>query len=158
MDGRPDKIVSGGQTGADRAALDVAMRVGIEHGGWCPQGRWAEDGVIPERYSLQELHGAGYRQRTERNVMDSDATLILNLGKLAGGSMETLGFAEKLKKPVLVVQMDDGISKDLISMVRRWLDDTSPKILNVAGPRESKRPGTYRKTQRFLESLLKVDC
>jgi len=93
-------IISGGQTGTDRAALDFAIAHGIPHGGWCPLGRRAEDGVLDPRYRLRETESKSYRQRTRRNVADSDATLILNLGELADGSLATRQLAERASKPV----------------------------------------------------------
>ena len=131
------KIVSGGQTGADRAALDCAMDRGIPHGGWCPKGRMAEDGVIDARYTLQELEG-GYKQRTRQNVIDSDGTLILNLGELEGGSLNTLLFAERFGKPCCVVQLDAVEVKTSLNQVREWIRHNHIRVLNVAGPRESK--------------------
>ena len=148
------KLVSGGQTGADRAALDVAIEHGVEHGGWCPHDRRAEDGIISNRYELQELSAGGYRQRTEQNVIDSDGTLILNLGELDGGSLETLGFAEKHARPHLVLQLDQGVGKDQTALLRTWLEEQQLVILNVAGPRESKRPGIYGLVYELLESLI----
>jgi hypothetical protein len=98
-----ERIVSGGQTGADRAALDWAITHGVPHGGWCPAGRIAEGGVIPARYQLTEVpDGGGYRQRTEANVCDSHATLIVSIApELTGGSHETMLFARRLAKPWL---------------------------------------------------------
>lgn len=145
-------IVSGGQTGADRAALDVAIELGIEHGGWCPRGRLAEDGPIDARYALQEVDG-GYRQRTKRNVQDSDGTLILNLGALEDGSLATEGFALRLGRPALVIQLDGGIRKEDIERALAWMREHNVEKLNVAGPRESKRPGIYEATRRFLRRL-----
>lgn len=146
-------IVSGGQTGADRAALDFAIAHGIPHGGWCPLGRRAEDGVLDARYRLRETESKNYRQRTRRNVTDSDATLILNLGELADGSLVTRQFAERANKPVCVVPLE---AKDLsveLARVGAWLAAHSITVLNIAGPRESKRPGVYRKAWAFLESM-----
>lgn len=100
------KIISGGQTGADRAALDWAIAAGIPHGGWAPKGRKAEDGRIPDCYQLLELPSASYRQRTRQNVLDSDGTLIVNLGELNDGTMLTRTFAEALDKPCLVIQVE----------------------------------------------------
>ena len=104
--GSVTRIVSGGQTGADRAALDWAIGHGLPHGGWCPKGRLAEDGTIDGRYALQEARTTDYLDRTRQNVIDSDATLILNLGELNGGSQATQRFVEDLQKPCLVVQLD----------------------------------------------------
>ena len=145
------KIVSGGQTGADRAALDFAIDHGIEHGGWCPQGRLAEDGVISSNYRLEELPGGGYAQRTRRNVQDSDGTLILNLGKLEGGTLATRVLSEILKKPHFLLQLDQDIGTKGVAAVSDWIIEMNIRILNVAGPRASKRPGIYQKTYALLE-------
>lgn len=146
-------IVSGGQTGADRAALDFAIENGYTHGGWAPQGRQAEDGVIPVKYQIKELVDGGYRQRTKRNVEDGDATLIVNLGELEGGSLATHAFAEKTGKACHVVQADSGVTDALVVSVIAWLRQHEVKTLNVAGPRESKRPGIYQLTVETLEAL-----
>ncbi len=151
--GRVRKIVSGGQTGADRAALDWAIAHQIEHGGWCPQGRLAEDGPISARYQLRELAGAGYRQRTRRNVEDSDGTLIVNLGYLDGGSLETRKFAQRFHKPHLVLQLDGDDSRSHTLKVLTWLRLELVQTLNIAGPRESKRPGMYAATLDLLKCL-----
>lgn len=148
-----ERIVSGGQTGADRGALDFAIKHGYIHGGWAPHGRLAEDGVIPAKYQLTEMAEGGYRQRTRRNVVDSDATLIVNLGELDGGTLATQLFAEKSGKPFLVVQADSGISEKMVDSVIAWLLQHDVKILNVAGPRESKRPGICRLTSEMLTAV-----
>lgn len=147
-------IISGGQTGADRAALDFAIAHGIPHGGWCPRGRRAEDGVLDARYQLRETGSKNYRQRTRRNVEDSDATLILNLGELADGSLYTLQCAQRADKPVRVVNLDSDDLAAEVDRVRGWLDAHAISVLNIAGPRESKRPGVYQRALTFLESLL----
>jgi len=146
-------IISGGQTGADRAALDFAIAHGIPHGGWCPKGRRAEDGSLDARYQMRETESKDYRQRTRRNVADSDATLILNLGELANGSLATRHFAERVNKPVRVVALDAGDLATEAARVHEWLADNAIAVLNVAGPRESKRPGIYRNGLAFLELL-----
>ena len=148
-----ERIVSGGQTGADRGALDFAIKHGYIHGGWAPHGRLAEDGVIPAKYQLMEIAEGGYRQRTRRNVADSDATLIVNIGELDGGTLATQVFAEKSGKPCLVVQADPGISEGMVDSVLAWLRQHDVKILNVAGPRESKRPGICRLTGELLTAV-----
>lgn len=150
-----ERIISGGQTGADRAALDFAIEYGYPHGGWAPRGREAEDGCIPLRYQLTELEG-GYRQRTRRNVEDSDGTLIVNLGELDGGTLATRIFAEKAGKPHYVAQVDDGATDEMAASVLAWLRAHHIKTLNVAGPRESKRPGIYQQTTALLEAVDKA--
>ena len=147
------KIVSGGQTGADRAGLDWAIRRDIPHGGWCPSGREAEDGAIDMRYNLSELENGGYRQRTRKNVEDSDGTLILNLGELDGGSLDTEIFAKKLGKKCLVQSLDSGWDDELRLRTTVWLRGNEIKCLNIAGPRESKRPGIYAAVTGFLDFL-----
>lgn len=130
------KIISGGQTGTDRAALDWAIEHGVQHGGWCPAGRLAEDGVIPERYQLTEVDG-GYRQRTRRNVRESDATLIVSITEeLTGGTFETCKYAENIGKPWLHVWPGAPWRETLAA----WLAGNRIAVLNVAGPRASKEP------------------
>ena len=146
-----EKIISGGQTGADRAGLDVGLALNIPVGGWCPQGRRAEDGPIPDRYPLVETAERNYQTRTRRNVEDSDGTLILNLGKLDGGTAFTVKFARKIDKPCLVVALEEGIEQVVF---RDWLEANQIAVLNIAGPRESKRPGVYDAAYRLLNVLL----
>lgn len=130
-------LVSGGQTGADRAGLDWAIAQGIQHGGWCPRGRKTEDGVLPDRYQLKDTPGPGYLQRTEWNVRDSDATLIFTLDdQLDGGSKRTAAFADRLGKPWLHVR--PGVHPKYVA---RFLVRHRVKTLNVAGKRESSAPG-----------------
>lgn len=144
-------MVSGGQTGVDRAALDVALSLGIACRGWCPRGRKAEDGRIAARYPLQETPSTAYSQRTEWNVRDSDGTLIVNRGALEGGSAGTLAWARRLGKPCRVVDLAAGAGPDA---ARAWIRSARIRVLNVAGPRESKRPGIYAQTRRFLRDVL----
>lgn len=148
------RIVSGGQTGADRAALDFAIEHGYPHGGWVPRGRLAEDGIIPLHYQLTELADGGYRQRTRRNVEDSDGTLIVNRGELDGGSLATHRFAVKLTQPVHVVNVEGDFcaNHDVIESMN-WVRQYGIQTLNVAGPRESKRPGIYRLTYELLVAM-----
>ncbi len=147
----PKNIVSGGQTGVDRAALDVALELGIPCGGWCPKGRLAEDGTINERYPLRETDSSEYSVRTEMNVEDSDATLIITQGPVTEGTAKTLELANKYKKSHLVVDLSKA--KDP-AIVRRWLEFNQVGTLNVAGPRESKTPGIYNKAVEFLRRIL----
>lgn len=146
-------IVSGGQTGADRAALDFAIRHGYTHGGWVPRGREAEDGRIPAKYQLVELAEGGYRQRTRRNVQDSGGTLIVNVGALEGGTHATLQFARRLGKPCLVVQLDNGVAPEAIAGALAWLRAHAIQTLNIAGPREGRRPSIHRTTLALLEAM-----
>lgn len=150
-----DRIVSGGQTGVDRAALDFAIEHRYPHGGYCPKGRKAEDGLIPLCYQLVETDSENYRQRTKRNVQESDATLILNTGELADGSLETNRIAERMGKPVKVVALDDFLEDaDLrVALTQTWLRANNVNVLNVAGPRESKRPGIHCLACAFLVLL-----
>jgi len=149
-------IVSGGQVGVDRAALDWAIQHGVSHGGWCPQGRHAIDGPLPERYQLREADSLSYAKRTRLNVRDSDATLIINQGTLDGGTRLTLKCAEQLGKPHLCVQVDDDHhSLELIADgIRQWLRQGQFQTLNVAGPRETKRQGIYAITRQLLDRVL----
>ena len=147
------KIVSGGQTGVDRAALDVALEFGLACGGWCPRGRRAEDGVIAGHYPLNETPAVEYEVRTTWNVRDSDATLVVNMGPLSGGTLFTVKEARRLGRPCLVVNPgDDGA----LAAARDWLSSYRPPILNVAGPRESGRPGIQALAANFLRGLLAV--
>ncbi len=128
------KIVSGGQTGVDRGALDAAITLGLAHGGWCPKGRIAEDGPIDPRYQLQELASSDYAARTERNVLDSDGTLILYQGRLQGGTALTNRLAKQHGKPLFRVRLEQPVPVDEII---RWLQNHHIQTLNVAGPRGS---------------------
>ena len=145
------KILSGGQTGVDRAALDVALARGIPCGGWCPRGRLAEDGRIPDRYPLTETPNRRYRERTEWNVRDSDGTLIFATGKLTGGTKLTEFFARQMGKPCYRVDFADPPSPAWL-----WEQLLADQIqsLNIAGPRESTEPGIYQKTVDYLHKLL----
>jgi len=146
-----NKIISGGQTGVDRAALDVALARGISSGGWCPRGRLAEDGRIPGRYPLTETPSRRYRERTEWNVRDADGTLIFATGKLTGGTRLTKHFAEQFGKPVFRVDFADPPSADWLW--EQLLADQI-QVLNIAGPRESTEPDIYQKTVDYLHRLL----
>ncbi len=149
--GAPARIVSGGQTGVDRAALDVALALDIRCGGWCPRGRRAEDGVIPARYPLRETSSADYAPRTAQNVQDADATLILVCGSPSGGTALTIEIARRAERPCLIVDLEQPPPA---SEVRRWLKRHASGTLNVAGPRESGCPGIYDKAAAFLRALL----
>lgn len=151
-----EKVVSGGQTGVDRAALDVAIAAGIACGGWCPRGRIAEDGPISGRYPLKETRRRAYYERTRLNVEDSDGTLIVTLGAPTGGTARTVEHAERIGRPVLIVDLEDatkGGGSDL-ARVREWVAEYGVRVLNVAGPRESTRHGVYDLASDFLSRLL----
>ncbi len=146
------KIVSGGQTGADRAALDWARttRGVIEHGGWCPKGRRAEDGRIEDCYLLDETPADGYSQRTEWNVRDSDATVVFSLAPvLSGGSALTIGFAKKWKRPCL--HLSQVKSANPVDELNRFVDEYFVEALNVAGPRASGEPNVAEFVTTVLE-------
>lgn len=148
-----EKIVSGGQTGVDRAALDVALEAGFPCGGWAPQGRMAEDGAIPKRYPLDECSIAGYEERTRLNVRDSDATLILSRGEPTGGTQLTVEWADKLSKPYLVIDLGGPVDTDGIA---DWLEGEGAKVLNVAGPRESTAPGIGAAAADLMAAVLEI--
>ena len=147
----PQRIVSGGQTGVDRAALTVAIELGIEHGGWCPKGRRAEDGAIPDCFAMQELDSTDYSARTIRNIIDSDATLILHVGPLTGGTALTASAARQHNRPLLKIDLSEPCDA---AKVREWLAAHQIKILNIAGPRESTCPGVFERSSAFLKRVL----
>lgn len=145
------KIVSGGQTGVDRAALDAAMALGLPRGGWCPRGRRAEDGVIADDYPLTETASDGYAERTRLNVRDSDATLIIARGRLMGGTKLTLRHARDLGRPFFVAYLNRR-PKPLD--IARWIAGHAVAVLNVAGPRESSQPGIHDAARTLLVNVL----
>lgn len=147
------KVISGGQTGVDRAALDAAIENGLEHGGWCPLGRIAEDGVIPDRYSLKQTPSADYPQRTLWNVRDSDATLALTMGRPTGGTAYTIECAKNLLRPHLVVDVGREVNN---KMIVDWLRRNNVTFLNVAGPRESTCPGIYWEALKILSTIFRT--
>ncbi len=152
----PLKIISGGQTGADRAALDAAMDMGIDYGGSLPKGRKAEDGPLAPKYKkLNELKSADYTIRTEKNVADSDATLIFTRGTPSGGTGLTVKYALKYKKPFLIVDFNTNSPDQASDRIKAWLDNTKPHILNVAGPRESQSHGMYSNVLYIIKQLFR---
>lgn len=163
------KIISGGQTGADRGGLDAAIHCGLPHGGWCPKGRKAEDGVIPVEYQLKEMASPEYLPRTKANVVDSDATIIFTYGPPSGGSLKTITYAHHLKNPYHDVDLSRISHKKAIIEIMMWLagdeelndyDEyvTCPPplecILNVAGSRESHAPGIQDAVFRLMADVL----
>ena len=148
------KIISGGQTGADRAALDFAIKHGIPHAGWVPKGRKTEDGTLPEKYHLQEMPTGEYSERTQKNIIDSDGTLIVSHGRLTGGSALTRELAKRHNRPCLHVDMETTNINDAANKVRKWIDMKHIRVLNVAGPRASKDPKIYDATVDLLDAGL----
>jgi hypothetical protein len=145
------KVISGGQTGVDRAALDVALELGIECGGFCPKGRRAEDGAIPDRYPLRELATRSYPARTERNIREADATLILHRGAPGGGTALTQRLARTLGRPLLLVDLSLPVEA---AAIPDFLRASRISTLNVAGPRESEAPGIHDQAAAVLRRAL----
>jgi len=148
------KIISGGQTGADRAALDFAIRHNIPYSGWVPKGRKTEDGTLPEKYHLQEMPTGQYSKRTEKNVLDSDGTLILSHGLQTGGSALTTGFADHHRKPWIHIDLEITSYPEAARMIREWVERSGVKIMNVAGARASKDPMIYHAVMDLLEKCV----
>jgi hypothetical protein len=132
------KIVSGGQTGVDRGALDAALRLGFPCGGFCPCGRLAEDGVIPERYPLSELPDGGYLERTIRNVVESDGTAVLFFGTLEGGTEEAVNQCRLSRKPFMLIDAEELDAAQAAQSLRDFVTAHRIRSLNVAGPRQSR--------------------
>ncbi|MCG6983777.1 MAG: putative molybdenum carrier protein [Thiocapsa sp.] len=147
------RVISGGQTGVDRAALDAAIGQGIPIGGWCPLERRAEDGRIPDRYPLQSTPNADYAERTEWNIRDSDATFILFRGTLTGGTRLTAELARRLGRPLLTRDVLKAVDVDAIA---DWLAANRVHVLNCAGPRESGAPGIEEDAKRVLTAVFRA--
>lgn len=147
-------IISGGQTGVDRGALDAALAMGFPVGGWCPADRSAEDGPIPGRYPLSALDRGGYRERTLQNVVDSDATVILAPGDLTGGTRLTLLFCVQHSRPHLVIDAAQTAEPEAAAQIAQFVEQRSIGILNVAGPRASGWPRAHNYAQRTIGALL----
>ena len=147
------RVVSGGQTGVDRGALDAALELGVPCGGWCPAGRLAEDGVIPARYPVTELHGAGYGERTHKNVEDSDGTLIVTFGPASGGTAYTIEVCQKLARPHLIVDAASVTLGEAVCRAVRFVKEEGVGQLNVAGPRASGEPRAYEYAHALVREL-----
>jgi hypothetical protein len=174
------RIVCGGQSGVDRGALDVALDLGVECGGWCPAGRLAEDGVIPERYPVVELTDGAYAERTAQNVGDSDGTLIISNGEPTGGTRETVERCVEMQKPYLIIDCklvtihqaidlalrfvsqlsSRAIARELTNVRTRLTAEKAPSrrgnlVLNVAGPRASQWPEGHAVTYQIISAILR---
>jgi len=147
------RIISGGQTGVDRAALDFAIKMDLPHGGWVPKGRMAEDGPIPARYNLKEMPSKNFPQRTERNVKKADGTLIFSHGKLTLGSDLTRKMALKHNKPCLHVDLNEISIFEAAEQIIQWVLENRIEVLNITGSRASKDPKIYRAVHELLETI-----
>lgn len=145
-------IISGGQSGADRAALDFALKHRIKCGGWCTAGRIAEDGVIPDHYPLKEANSSDPEERTKKNVDDTHGTLIMLKDEPDMGTIFTMHYAKSKKKPLYIIKAGDVIKQNEFLI---WLEVNKIKILNIAGPRESNQAGIYTFTLNTLKELFK---
>jgi hypothetical protein len=151
-----EKIISGGQTGADRAALDVAIGLGIATGGWVPRGRRAEDGPVPHRYEgIVEADSGSYENRTQLNVRDSDATVVFSFGPPSGGTALTATVAQSLGKPLLALDLERLTIDEAIARLRTWLAQAQPRVMNVAGPRLSHEPRIAEVTALILRGAIR---
>lgn len=152
---RVRRVVSGAQTGVDRAALDAALELGLACGGWVPRGRVDEYGRIPDSYpNLEETASADWEERTEANVRDSDATLLISRGPLTGGSLFTREVALRLGRPTLHLDLRREPVEQAAEAARRFIERESVRVLNVAGPRASKDPGLHDLALRLLRDAL----
>ena len=148
------KVISGGQTGVDRAALDVALRDRIECGGWCPAGRLDEFGKIPEHYPVQELQGGGFTERTLQNVKDSDGTVVIYSHELRGGTEQTVRFCVELQRPQQLIDASKVATEDAAKLIADFVRKNKIGILNVAGPRQTEWPEGYDYASRVMSAFL----
>jgi hypothetical protein len=147
------RIISGGQTGADQAALDAAIALDIPHGGWLPKGRKTEQGPLPLRYDLRESDSSRYRDRTEKNILAADGTLIFSFGPLTGGSALTEALAIRHDRPFLHVDFELIEREQAAALVEKWLRDCRIEVVNVAGPRASNEPRIYQAVYALLTAI-----
>jgi hypothetical protein len=149
-----NRIVSGGQTGVDRGALDAALEMQFPCGGWCPAGRLAEDGSIPERYPLTELPNAGYEERTLQNLLDTDGTVVIHFGHLSGGTLETCEWCVARGKPVKIIDAATTPQAAAAEEIGRFVERYNIETLNVAGPRASKAPQAQQYAREAVTLML----
>jgi len=148
------KIVSGGQIGADQAALDVAMKLGFPHGGWIQKGRKTQSGILPEKYRLKELPTAGYKQRIERNVIDSDGTVIISHGEPTGGAEYSRKMTDKHHRPCLHADLKENSTFVIASKINTWVLEHNIEVLNVTGSRVSEDSTIYKDTLDIVEGAI----
>jgi hypothetical protein len=151
------KIISGGQTGADRGALDLAIMLDLPYGGWIPKGRKSENGILPDKYKLKEMPTSSYSKRTEQNVLDSDGTLIVSRGRLMGGSALTKELAEKHGRPCIHVDLRTSDFLEPAKIIHSWIIRNGIETLNVAGPRASEDPEIHEITMHLLSTIFSLD-
>jgi hypothetical protein len=154
MDIQIEKIISGGQTGADRAALDISMAFGIPHGGWIPKGRKTEDGRLPDRYRMKEVLSISYAQSSQMNVLDSDGTLIVSHGRLTGVPASTQELSKKHRRPCLHIDLEEIAYDKATDIVCSWIEIRGIHTLNVAGPRATRDPNIYEATKELLKRII----
>lgn len=147
------KIVSGGQIGVEQAALDIAIKLGVSHGGWIQKGRRTQHWTLPEKYQLQEMNTASYKDRIEKNVIDSDGTLIISHERLAGGSDYSRKMAEKHQRPCLHINLKETSGFFAASAINTWIREKNIAVLNVTGPKASEDPEIYKAAMDVLESV-----
>ena len=148
------KIISGGRIGADQAALDVAMKMGIPHGGWIQKGRKTQRGILPEKYQLKEMPVAGFKERIEQNIMDSDGTVIISHGNLTGGSDYGQEMAKKHNRPCLHIDLNETPLSIASSKINTWIIENNIEVLNVSGSRTSEDPKIYKDTMNIVEGTI----
>ena len=145
------KLISGGQTGVDRAMLDFCLDHGMGCGGWCPEGRKAEDGTIDLKYPVKELPKASYKKRTAANVRDSDATVIVYDNEMKGGTLKSFEFVRKEKKSVLLLDLSVLDAVQAACLLLKFMESHKPGILNFSGPRHTEWPGGYESCYTLLQ-------
>jgi hypothetical protein len=148
------KIISGGQVGADQAALDAAIKCNFPHGGWIQKGRKTKSGILPDKYELEEMSVAGYKERIEQNVKDSDGTVIISHGNLTGGADYSMKMTERHKRPTLHIDLEETSAFIAASQINTWVIDNNIEVLNVTGSRASEDPDIYRNTMYILEDSI----
>jgi hypothetical protein len=149
-----EKIISGGQLGADQAALDAAIKYNFPHGGWIQKGRKLKNGLLPVKYKLEEMPVAGYKERIEQNVIDSDGTVIFSHGNLSGGADYSRKMTERHNRPTLHIDLNDTAEVTAASIINTWVIENNIEVLNVAGSRASEDPDIYRNTMYIIEDCI----